>query len=203
MSDLFPNPALLTHPNIPKPLHSVNPRSIKGDAWWDVTRRASYAKHDFCCWACGVHKLKAEFHNWLEGHEYYEIDYPNGIVTLKEVVALCHACHNFIHSGRLWMMYQRGQIPREKIERILDRGFQILDNGIDLKPFPATVAIWLMLKGESREDARELAWLVGSDDAIVMAPWEKWHLLLDGKKHFSPFKDFEAWKVHYSSGGEA
>ncbi len=204
MSNSFPNPEILTHPNIPKPLHSVNPRSIKGDAWWDMTRREAYAKHDFHCWACGVHKSKAVFHQWLEGHEFYEIDYPAGIVTLKEVTALCHACHNFIHSGRLWVMYKRNQIPLDKIEKILDHGFSILD-AAKLKPFFGTAVIFYMVNaGFSVEPAKQMARLRVGDPVITeIAPWEKWHLVLDGKSYFSPFKGIEEWASFYSGGSDA
>ena len=78
----FPNPKYLTHPNIPKPLHGMNPRSILGKEWWDIKRREAYATHNYCCWACGIPKSKAKYHNWLEGHETYQINYKIGEAKL-------------------------------------------------------------------------------------------------------------------------
>ena len=91
------SPELLTHPNIPKPLHGITPRDILGKAWWDQQRQIAYRERHYHCWACGVHKSQAAYYQWLEGHESYDIDYVHGIVTLREIVALCHACHSFIH----------------------------------------------------------------------------------------------------------
>ena len=194
---MFPNPAILTHPNIPKPLHSVNPRSIKGDEWWNKVRQDAYAVNNYCCWACGVHKSKALFHQWLEAHEYYDIDYANGLVTLKEITALCHACHNFIHSGRLWVMFQRGQVDREKITTILEHGFNILERN-KLKPFVGTLTIDYLLAGFPKEGAQRMARLtVGYQEQVVVAPWEEWHLQFEGKDYYSPFKNIEEWADFY------
>lgn len=94
---------LLCHPQVPKPLHVVNPRTIWGNAWWNMAREKAYARANYKCEACGVEKAKAKFHPWLEAHEVYDIDYKNGRATYKYLVALCHACHNYIHQGRARM----------------------------------------------------------------------------------------------------
>lgn len=57
-------PWLLLHPNIPKPLHGLAPRVIKGEKWFNQTKREAKAKLNQHCWACGVHKYDAKYHHW-------------------------------------------------------------------------------------------------------------------------------------------
>ena len=83
------DPRILLHPNIPKPLHGINPRTVMGQAWWDVERKKAYAAAGFKCEACGVVKKDAMFHQWLEAHEYFDYDYDCGVLRLKKLVALC------------------------------------------------------------------------------------------------------------------
>lgn len=129
----FLRPELLTHPNIPKPVHGVNPRTLKGKAWWDETRREAYARNNGCCWACGT---------WgrLEAHESYDIFYYAGIIVLREVVALCEDCHSFIHSGRLRMLWLDGIVEKSKVLYILESRMEMLKRA-GLRPFYGTQAL--------------------------------------------------------------
>lgn len=184
------NPVFLTHPNIPKPLHGMNPRTILGQDWWDIKRRAAYAKYNYHCWACGILKHKAVFHQWLEGHESYDINYKTGEVKLKEIIALCHSCHNFIHSGRMNIMLQKGEMDLNKVTLILVHGFSILDQH-KLDAFWGTVDFWNDLMKDNRE-------AVYPDYYQQDAKWSDWHLILEGKKYYSKFKNIDEWREHYS-----
>jgi len=186
----FSNPIYLTHPNIPKPLHGMNPRTVLGQAWWNEKRKEAYAKNNYCCWACGISKYNAKYHQWLEGHESYQINYKKGEAKLEEIVALCSSCHNFIHSGRLYMMYLEGKYTKEKCLDILEHGFSILDNA-GLEPFGGTVEVWNILSSDKRAGGSEL-----SGD---FAEWDKWHIVINGKKYYSKFKDMNDWADHYGN----
>lgn len=163
-------PEILLHPNIPKPLHGLAPRVIKGQAWWDAVRRESYAKGEFRCWACGVHKAEAKFHKWLEAHELYAYDYPAGRITFIEAVALCHACHNFIHSGRLAALTAKGEITQERAAIILAHGEAVLRN----------------------------AGLVRPERPRVVAPWGAWRMVLDGVAYGPRHASFADWFAFYN-----
>lgn len=168
-------PEILLHPNIPKPLHGLNPRTLLGDRWWNIHRKESYAKNDFHCWACGVHKKDAVYHQWLEGHECYDIDYKNGIAKMTEITALCYCCHNFIHNGHLLMLFESGKIDRERFYYIRNHGITVLKSG-----------------GLSLESKPVI-------DESQIAEWGEWKLIIDGKEYKSKFKDFDEWQEFYSS----
>ncbi len=131
----FPRPELLAHPNIPRPMQSLNPRSIKGASWWNDARETAYVRYNYRCWACGTPKEGALFHRWLEAHESYKIDYEKGRMELDEIVALCPACHEFIHCGRLWHIYSKGEISRDHITLVIDRGLKICKDNDKVKAF--------------------------------------------------------------------
>ena len=94
-------PWVLATPQIPKPMHTMAPRTVFGQEWWDIERKKAYAKTNDCCIACGVHKTKAKVKQWVEAHELYNFDYPKGKMIYLETVPLCHLCHNYIHFGRV------------------------------------------------------------------------------------------------------
>jgi hypothetical protein len=186
------HPEILTQPNIPKPLHGLNPRTLKGDEWWDRTRQEVYASTGYHCYACGVHKRAALFHKWLEAHEMYKYDYEEGVAELIKIIPLCHACHNFIHSGRLLAMYQSKEVTKEYAKTVLERGFRILAEN-KLECFPGTLIT---------------ADHVGCDTYCVrpykmpdfIADWCRWRLIMDGQEHYTKYDDIEEWHNHYQSG---
>lgn len=181
-------PDLLSLPNLPKPLHGIAPRTIKGQAWWNKIREEAYQSTDYHCLACGVSKEEAKGHKWLEAHEVWETDYKKGITKVIDIVPLCHYCHNFIHSGRLSKIL--GQEKSEKeVKEILEHGFKILSHN-KLQCFPGTL---------------ELAENIGAKTYKVTAyehpktkvKWENWKLIFEGKEYKSQFKDINEWEIFY------
>jgi len=88
-------PELLSHPNIPKPLHGTNPRTIMGRAAWDKYRQNALIKAKHSCRACGRTGCR------LELHEDYSIDFKKAKMQVHSMEPLCTDCHSFIHSGFL------------------------------------------------------------------------------------------------------
>lgn len=191
-----PRPDLLTHPNIPKPLHGVAPRDVLGVSWWDRQRQIAYKRGDFKCWACGIHKNQAAYHQWLEAHEAYDIDYAKGIVKLKEIVALCHCCHSFVHSGRLLIMYEKGETPYRKALYILNRGLSNLDDN-RLKPFYMAVYAYFKVQGISDTQANQWAREASYELPEKFADWSKWRLIIDGREYGPKFKSMKEWSNYY------
>ena len=166
-----PRPELLLCPNIPKPLHCVNPRTILGQAWWNQRRQEAYRVTDFHCAACGVWKFHAKGHQWLEGHEIYRIDYVRGRMYLEEVVALCSYCHEFIHSGRLQALMEQGKITQGHFAAVIQHGNKVLRDAGLTKPEPY---------------------------AGKTAPWGKWRLILNRRYYKPKYGTPEEWAAHFS-----
>lgn len=184
------HPEILMHPNIPKPLHEVNPRNIMGQAKWDEIRKEAYASTNYHCIACGVHKSEAKGHQWLEAHEFYNIDYHAGRVEIDRIIPLCHYCHNFIHSGRLSMILGKEK-DEEEVIAILEHGFKILADA-GLSAFHFTV---------------HLAHELGADDHGVLPSvtpdgetpaWEDWRLVWEGKEYPPKYKTYEEWRERFA-----
>lgn len=161
-----PNPALLLMPNVPPPLHGIAPRVVMGDGWWDIQRKAAYAKANYKCDACGVPKEKAKFHKWLEAHEQYEIDFTKGRMTFLSLVALCHACHNYIHSGRLQLLLEQGEIDPTRVRAIMEHGDYLTTARGFVRPHVPT----------------------------LIAAWKDWRMVFNGKEYGPSTPNAEAWE---------
>lgn len=193
--DLFqPEPAILTHPNIPKPLHGMNPRTLLGQAWWDQARHAAYASTRYRCLACGVPKEEAQGPKWLEAHEWWNIDYARGRCEVKRIVPLCHYCHNFIHSGRLLMIAGTDK-PMKECVAILEHGFQILRDH-KLRAFYGTV------EAAHELGARTFGVRAAPLPKVGKVGWGDWVLVLEGSEYYGQFSDAEAWRRHYQGADD-
>ena len=61
---------------------------------WDRIRKKAYARAGGKCMLCGAPSPR------LEAHEQWEYDDETCVQKLKNVVAVCRACHEVIHIGR-------------------------------------------------------------------------------------------------------
>lgn len=180
---LFTRPELLTHPNIPKPLHGLAPRTLMKAKEWDLIRRESYAKNNYHCHACGkyvafnheLNKFDNEEGTTLDAHECYSINYETKTVVLEEIVALCKYCHNYIHSGRMNSMYDKGENDEEDCWHIVTHGDSVL---IDSQIAPVHEV----------------------DEKDYKDEWGEWKLIWNGKEYRSPWKDYWDWYKHYMIG---
>lgn len=188
-------PQILCHPNIPKPLHGVNPRTIMGRAWWDVTRQEVYASTDYHCVACGVHKTVAKGPKWLEAHEFWEIDYETGLCLISSIEPLCHYCHNFIHSGRLEAVMEtpKGK-SREETIAILEHGIQIIkDNNLKMFWGTAEFAMDLGVRGISAKYVQKRP--------TKEVEWGEYRLEWEGEV-YRGFETYDDWYNHYNKENE-
>ena len=182
--------SILSSPNIPKPLHGLNPRNIMGKPAWDIERQKVYASTEYHCASCGVHKSQAKLHQWLEAHEVFDIDYNHGVADLQEIVPLCHFCHSFIHSGLLRIRARKKEVTAQHVRDVLEHGCRQLR----------------MVGGGMFSGTAELCDLVSVDRSGIptlnpphnMADWGKWRMTWDGKEYRGKFKSMRQWQNHYS-----
>ena len=97
---------------IPPALWGINPRKLLGKAWWDNMRKMVYKRNGGFCLACNAGEIQ------LEAHERYDYDLAHRISKFKEIIPLCHKCHQFIH----WRSIENRNHQRS----ILMRGMNIL-----------------------------------------------------------------------------
>lgn len=169
-------PSILCGPNIPQPLHGLAPRVVLGINWWNHERRKAYESTRHRCLACGVPKYCASYHQWLEAHETYSIDYAKGLAVYTGSVPLCHLCHNYIHDGRLQALLDQGKIHHAKYVAIIQHGDQVLRDAKLTRPTIEQRAIAL--------------------SQIECAPWEQWRMSVNGVEYEPLYKTLEEWAAH-------
>lgn len=83
---------------VPESCWYSNLRSALPGEAWDMLRKKAYARAGGKCMICG------EKTSHLEAHEQWEYDDEKCVQRLKNVVAICHPCHEVIHIGRTQLM---------------------------------------------------------------------------------------------------
>ena len=85
----------LTIELVPETCWYSNLRSELSQRDWDILRKESYRKANYCCEVCGGKGSKHP----VECHEIWEFDDKNKTQTLKGLISLCPACHEVKHIG--------------------------------------------------------------------------------------------------------
>lgn len=170
-----PNPRVLLHPQIPKPMHGLAPRVVLGRAWWDVERSAAFASTDNHCLACGAARYDDPAWPHLEGHEEYRINYRRGIMTYVRCVPLCHWCHSFVHAGRTETLFRIGKITRADFDKTMKRANAMLKKA-KLKPRAPYLG--------------------------PCAAWSAWRLVVNGEEHPPIWRDYAHWAAGHAKINE-
>jgi len=196
-----PQPKILLDGTIPRPLHGVNPRSIKGKAWWDRQRKRAYEHNNYHCHACGVHKRDARIFSWLEAHEIYEVNYEKCTMKFKGVVALCHACHSIVHAGRTTQLYLNGQIDHRRLKLFVTHGEGIFKH-YNITPPVAFRFMQLIESGMSTTGAADVVDKEYTTNPLDMRSWNRWKLYFNNKAYPPKYKSHREWSDHYSNWQE-
>ena len=187
-------PELLLHPNIPKPLHGLAPRTILGKEWWDKVRNKTVNRQGNHCAACGVPATRAAHRRYLEAHELYHIDYDRAFALYNGTVALCNSCHAYIHCGRLNHLYSKG-LDTEWVLAVLEHGRRLLKQS-DLEPTDTQQYSYSAIRGLPLDP--DVMTRLQELDREAPA-WSAWRLLLGDKEYYSKFKDHEEWEEYYAN----
>lgn len=193
---------LIAMPNIPRPLHTCNPRNLLGPTTWNHMRKACYHAADNTCEICGA---KPENLRRRHGHEVYEIDYANGTAKFVRVFCVCSLCHlGCIHTGRALTLWKHNNplYPTEFLLEGAEHAFKIIsgynkDNpGADIRAY--STFLDYLKHDELREPMEKLIEKYGIKfytEVENMVDWGDWKLIIGDKKYDAPYANEEEWKA--------
>lgn len=191
--------ALITMPNVPRPLHGLPPRKIMGQAKWDRMRKQCYYNAHYQCEICGAEPPKGQLH----AHELYTIDYKKGTSTFNRCIAICKQDHDFIHSGRLLTLYKQGNPLYQKsyLLSVVEKGFKLIHDinkkyNADLRAY-ATFLEYLKIPSirmEMEQLIRKYD-IKFYSEPLKIAKWSDWKLVWKGKEYPTPYKDKAEWEA--------
>lgn len=192
---------LIAMPNIPKPLHGVNPRTLLGGAAWNRLRKSCYANADDTCEICGA---KPENLRHRHGHEVYKIDYAHGTAEFDRVFCVCSLCHlACIHTGRALTLWKQNNplYPTEFLLEGAEHAFKIINQYNKENPGAELRAYATFLDYLRQEELREpMEKLIKKYDIKFykevdgMVDWGDWKLIIGSKEYKTPYENEDAWK---------
>lgn len=195
---------ILSMPNVPKPLHTMAPRTILGGPTWERMRKRCYYDAGYKCEACGYEPEKGKLH----AHELYEVDYDKCTSKFVRCVALCNKCHTEpgVHTGRAYTMYKQGNVlmPRQKLLEGVEHIFKLVneynqhrpEGEEELRLFATFVQYWK--DNTLREDMERL--IKQYNIKFYNVPpteterWGEWKLIIGNKEHPTKFASMQEWE---------
>lgn len=181
---------------------NCQPRTIERASTWDKMRKRCYFKANYTCEACGKDLGQGE----CQAHEIFSTNYRTGEAKFERLICLCKKCHLYvIHNGRALTRYKHGD-PMYSKKLLLDgveHAFRLVseynkhrgDSEEELLLAPGFLAY--VRQDELRKPIMELLEKYNVRFYKIIkhpAKWEKWHVLYNGKKYMSPYKDHDDWE---------
>lgn len=193
---------ILAGPNLVKPLHGMNPRTIMGDNAWGKLRKRTYYLANYKCQICGE---DCSSPGAMDAHELYSINYVTGEARFAKVIGICKNCHNFYHSGRMFTLCKNKNplYQPEKVLSIVEHGFRLIyewNKKHHRKDKIKAYAIFLeyLKQPELAETMEKLIdkyemefW---GEDTKHICDWEDWKLIFGKREYPTPYKDYQAWE---------
>lgn len=193
---------LIAMPNIPRPLHGVNPRTILGASTWNHMRRKCYAEANDTCEICG---RQPEDLRRRHGHEVYKIDYANGTAEFVKVFCVCSTCHlGCIHTGRALTLWKKHNplYPTGFLLSGAEHAFKIISEYNKDNPEADLRAYSTFLDYLKHEELREpMEKLIEKyqikfyTEVEDMVEWGDWKLIVGDKEFKTPYADKDEWKA--------
>lgn len=193
---------LLCMPNLPKPLHSLAPRTIVGQARWNIMRTKCYMDADYTCQACGKYLGIGK----TQAHELYSINYENQTSKFERCVTLCGQCHELIHSGRTYTLYRKGdsRYNKDYLLKLAKRGMKLVWDYNASHPENQLKMYGTLVEWAKDEELGkwlkpmieqyDIKFYAATDPHEDKKSWGKWRLLYDGKKYEPKYKDAKEWE---------
>lgn len=195
-------------PNIPKPLHRVNPRIIMGEYAWTKARKKAYFDAKYRSEISG--ELCATPGS-LHAHEVYDINYVTGTCVFRRICAITPLEHvYFIHSGRMLTLWKNKNplYPTEKVLEGLENGFKLIYKWNKEHPRKPKLKVYetILEYLDYDELAEPVEKLIDKyeiefwgEDRKRRCDWEDWKLVIvkeDGTKeeHYTPYANQEEWE---------
>lgn len=192
---------LIAMPNIPKPLHGVNPRTLLGSSNWNRMRRACYAEANDTCEICGT---KPENLRHRHGHEVYEISYSQGTAKFIRVFCVCSLCHlACIHTGRALTLWKQDNplYPTEFLLQGAEHAFKIISEYNKDHPKEDLRAYATFLEYLKHDGLKEpMEKLIKKYDmkfytgVTNMVDWGDWKLLIGENGYPTPYQNEKDWE---------